>query len=966
MASSHKNSNMLKLRPLIFVVFLVIINFISAQKKPLDHSVYDAWQSVGSRMISNDGKWLGYYVDVQEGDGNLYLHSISQKTQQKYSRASKLFFTSDSKFALFTVKPFYKDLKAVKDKKLKKDKLTKDSLYIVNLSTQKIEKLANIKSYKAPFKGGSYVAYLLENLKDKSTDSAKDDDKEDAKEDDDKNAKPSELVVVNLATGQKQSFQNVVKYQFSENGKQLAFVTQKPEEKKDPKDKDKEKDKPKDKSKPNKYALQSVNLVNLEHFVINKLIEEEGDFSQLTFDRLGNQFALTGTTSAENDLVKDYNLYYFSKNKKAVMNQNSQKMPKGWVISENQAPKFSKDGQQLYFGVAPKPIAKDTALIANDHAILDVWSYKDDYLKTIQLKNLNKDLKKSYDAVIQTQKPEMLVALSHPKMDSIALINEGNAPYSLGISNNDSRAEFQWTGAEKKTYYLVDHSSGEATEFLKNLNGRMYPSPLGKFMVYFNREDGNWYSYDLDKKSTTQLNKGLAIKFTDEEFDMPDYPNAYGLEGFTDKDFSVIIKDRYDLWEFFLDGKTAPRNITNGFGRKNKISFDTYQLDKDIRSFNRSAEMYLFAFNEENKQSGIFKTKISSAKNPELLQMGDFYGYKNLVKAKNAEVYSYTKETYQQAPNVYISDNLKAENRISEINPQQSQYNWGSTELISWTTPKGYQSKGILYKPEDFDLNKKYPMIVYFYEKLSDGLNRYIAPAPTPSRLNISYFVSNGYLVFAPDISYEDGHPGQSAVEFINSGVEYLKKNSWVNSKKIGIQGQSWGGYQVSYLITQNNLYAAAWAGAPVVNMTSAYGGIRWSSGMNRQFQYEKSQSRIGKTLWEAPELYLENSPLFHLDKVTTPVVIMSNDKDGAVPWYQGIEMFTALRRLDKKVWLLNYNNDDHNLTKRQNKKDIQIREQQFFDYYLKDAKAPVWMTRGIPSTLKGKDWGFELTDEKP
>ena len=955
---------MLKLKPLILCTFLLIINFFSAQKKPLDHSVYDAWESVGSRLISNDGKWLGYYVDAQEGDGNLYLYSTINKTQQKFPRASKLFLTSDSKFAIFTVKPFYKDIKAVKDKKLKKDKLAKDSLYLVNLLNNKIEKIANVKSYKAPFKGGSFVAYLLENLKEKSTDSPKDDDKDEAKDDDDKNAKPSELVVINLTTGQKQSFQNVVKYQFSENGKQLAFVTQKPEEKKDPKDK--EKDKPKDKSKPKKYALQSVNLVNLENFAVNKLLEEEGDFAQLTFDKSATQFALTGTTSAENDLVKDYNLYYFSKNKKAVLNQKSAKMPKDWVISENQAPNFSKNGKQLYFGVAPKPIAKDTALIANDHAILDVWSYKDDYLKTIQLKNLNKDLKKSYDAVLQTEKPETLTALSRPEMDSIAIINEGNELFSFGISNNASRAESQWTGAEKKNYYIVNNLTGEATEFLKNLNGRIYPSPLGKFMVYFNREDGNWYAYNVDKKSTTQLNKGLAVKFTDEEFDMPDYPNSYGLEGFTDKDFSVIIKDRYDLWEFFLDGKTAPKNITNGFGRKNKISFDTYQLDKDIRSFNRNAEMYLFAFNEDNKQSGIFKTKISSIKNPELLQMGDFYGYRNLVKAKNAEVYSYTKETYQEAPNVYISDDFKTENKISEINPQQSQYNWGTTELISWTTPKGYQSKGILYKPEDFDPNKKYPMIVYFYEKLSDGLNRYIAPSPTPSRLNIPYFVSNGYLVFTPDISYEDGHPGKSAVEFINSGVEYLKKNSWVNGKKIGIQGQSWGGYQVSYLITQNDMYAAAWAGAPVVNMTSAYGGIRWSTGMNRQFQYEKSQSRIGKTLWEAPELYLENSPLFHLDKVTTPVVIMSNDKDGAVPWYQGIEMFTALRRLDKKVWLLNYNNDDHNLTKRQNKKDIQIREQQFFDYYLKDAKAPVWMTRGIPSTLKGKDWGFELTDEKP
>ena len=239
---------MLKLKPLILCTFLLIINFFSAQKKPLDHNVYDTWESVGSRLISNDGKWLGYYVDAQEGDGNLYLYSTINKTQQKFSRASKLFLTSDSKFAIFTVKPFYKDIKAVKDKKLKKDKLAKDSLYLVNLSTSKIEKIANVKSYKAPFKGGSFVAYLLENLKEKSTDSPKDDDKDEAKDDDDKNAKPSELVVINLTTGQKQSFQNVVKYQFSENGKQLAFVTQKPEEKKDPKDK--EKDKPKDKSKP--------------------------------------------------------------------------------------------------------------------------------------------------------------------------------------------------------------------------------------------------------------------------------------------------------------------------------------------------------------------------------------------------------------------------------------------------------------------------------------------------------------------------------------------------------------------------------------------------------------------------------------------------------------------------------------------------------------------------------------------
>jgi len=326
----------------------------------------------------------------------------------------------------------------------------------------------------------------------------------------------------------------------------------------------------------------------------------------------------------------------------------------------------------------------------------------------------------------------------------------------------------------------------------------------------------------------------------------------------------------------------------------------------------------------------------------------------------------YDKGNYSNSPDVYASVDLKTEVKLSNTNPQQQNYNWGTAELVKWTTPKGFNSEGILYKPENFDPAKKYPMIVYFYEKLSDGLYNYVPPAPTPSRLNISYFVSNGYLVFAPDISYEKGYPGRSAEEFVNSGVASLKKNAWVDGTKIGLQGQSWGGYQVAHLITRTNMYAAAWAGAPVVNMTSAYGGIRWESGLNRQFQYEKTQSRIGATLWEKPELYIENSPLFSLPKVSTPVVIMANDADGAVPWYQGLEMFNGLRRLGKPVWLLNYNNEAHNLVQRQNRKDIQIREQQFFDYYLKGAKAPVWMVGGIPATEKGKSWGFELTDEKP
>jgi dipeptidyl aminopeptidase/acylaminoacyl peptidase len=271
----------------------------------------------------------------------------------------------------------------------------------------------------------------------------------------------------------------------------------------------------------------------------------------------------------------------------------------------------------------------------------------------------------------------------------------------------------------------------------------------------------------------------------------------------------------------------------------------------------------------------------------------------------------------------------------------------------------GKMSEGLLFKPENFDPKKKYPVIFYFYERDADELFTYRSPAPSASTINIPWFVSNGYIVFDPDIHYKNGEPGQSAYNSVVSAARYLSKMPWVDSTKMAIQGQSWGGYQVAYLVTRTKMFAAAGSGAPVSNMTSAYGGIRWGSGVTRQFQYEKSQSRIGKNLWEGRELYIKNSPLFFTDKITTPLLIMHNDKDGAVPWWQSIEWFTALRRLGKTAWLLQYNDEDHNLVERRNRKDLSVRMGQFFDHYLKGSPMPVWMKEGVPATEKGIEWGL-------
>ena len=937
----------------LFILLLFTVQFTFAQKKPLDHSVYDAWQSVGAKQLSNNGLWASYNINVQQGDSILYLANLKNGNKVAVPRAIKNQFSNDSKYAAFIIRPFYAVLRQAKIKKKKADDLPKDTLGIINLNTSEISKVARVKSFKFPENGFGYMAYLVDKPDTSKTSNAssKKDGDYVADEPSSPGAKKMEgtdLIVKNLLTATDKTYKYVTDYLFSKNGKLLIFSASG--------------------SKKDKTALHGVYLLNTEKGSLKTLVKGRGSFKNFVFDEDSEHVAFVGEQDSEKKEIKDYNIYYNSltlDTAQTIVDYDMPGLPAKWSVSGNAKVAFSKDGKKLFFGIAPIKKPKDTTIVDFEVAKVDVWNYKDDYLQPMQLKNADRENRRSYLSVIDIYSNDpKVIPLADTKLPDAGTVNEGDADYVLASTDFGNRVASQWTGNTAKDYYLINTKTGQRKKIIENLKGNAASSPSGNYIIYFDSEKGNYYTYNVLTEKIVALKSG-SVKFADELNDVPDSPRSYGIAAWMEGDKSVLIYDRYDIWAFSPDGKTEPKNLTNGFGRAQQITFRYQQTDPESRFIKPNEVIWLDAFNNLTKENGFYRKNVSNNKNPDLVTMQKFK-FSDLIKAKDAEVYLYDKANYTESPNVYTTTDFKVENKLTNTNPQQDDYNWGTAELVKWTTPKGYASEGILYKPENFDPNKKYPMIVYFYERLSDGLYAYQAPAPTPSRLNISFFVSNGYLVFAPDIAYTTGHPGQSAVEYINSGVESLKKNAWVDGKKIGIQGQSWGGYQVAYLITQNDMYAAAWAGAPVVNMTSAYGGIRWESGVNRQFQYEKTQSRIGATLWEKPELYIENSPLFMFPKVNTPVVVMANDGDGAVPWYQGIEMFTGLRRLGKPVWLLNYNGEAHNLVQRQNRKDIQIREQQFFDYYLKGAKAPAWMTNGVPATEKGKSWGFELTDEKP
>ena len=932
---------------LLFACFVCLQSAKAQQaiKKPLDHSVYDSWESVANPKISNNGKYVLYQVKPQQGDGTLYLKTASNRPLAQIGRGDSALFTADSKYVVFPIKPPYQLVRQARIKKKKPEDMPKDSLGIYALETGKLTKFANVKSFQLAEKA-SVLAFLgtkapVKDIKPKApADTLK-------KLTDgllDANKAGAPLTIVNLLNSRAREFAAVTDYQLSKTGNKTAFAVAAPKNSKD--------------------VQSGLFVFDVASGNLKKLSSGKGTYKSLAFDDAGRQLAFAAEKHQEKALVKPFSLYYsdFRADSAAILVRPGDKTLKtGWSPSGFGKIVFSENGEKLFFGTAPDPLPQDTTLVDFEHAKLDIWNYKDDYLQPMQLKTLKKDLQRNYLAVIYPKQAGKFVQLEDEFLRDSYLAENTNAEYVLAVTDTAKRVAMQWEGNTRKQAYLVSTRTGQRLAINpKAAKSRFQISPHGDYAVWYDDAAKAWFAFSAATRQTTNLTQKTGVSFADEENDSPTDPDPYGLAAWTKNDGAVLLYDRYDIWKINPQTGSAT-NFTNGLGRKNKLRF-RYRIPVDKKKFiEPTDELLLLVQNDVDKTWGYYKKGIASTKNPELLVMAPM-GYSALDQAKNSRNFLYTKSSVGQPADVYVSSDLKLETKLSAINAQQQDYNWFTAELVHWTTPKGYKATGVLYKPENFDPNKQYPMMVYFYEKLSDGLYKYTAPAPTPSRLDLALFASNGYLVFTPDISYTVGEPGPSAVEFINSGVEALKQNRWVDAAHIGLQGQSWGGYQVAYLITQTNMYAAAWAGAPVVNMTSAYGGIRWESGQSRQFQYERTQSRIGGTLWEKPDLYIRNSPLFQLPKVQTPVVIMANDADGAVPWYQGIEMFTDLRRLGKPVWLLQYNGEAHNLVKRENRKDISIRELQFFDHYLKGAPAPVWLEKGVPAVEKGRNWGLETS----
>ena len=924
----------------IILLMLTVATFtLTAQdKKLIDHSVYNGWKDIKNPVISDNGQYISFEINPQKGDGNLILLDMETMNYDTLSRGVKPVFGPNSNFLVYSIKPQFDTVRMAKLKKVKKDKLPKDSVGVIVLNSGKLIKYPKLKSIAVPEKSGNWIALLLEkpDLAKTENDSTKKEKKK-KKAKGKKDKETGLLLLINPLLGDSVSFTEVTKYALSKNGNACAFIRVKND------------------------SVDSVSVLLFDPKTLESRIvfNHAGFAGNISVDEQGTQIAFT--YSSDTAKVKSYGLYYQTLKSKVPQLVRSDSFPyrdESWSVSQHGKIYFNESGTELYFGTAlrPEPEAKDT-LTKDEKVSLDIWNWKDPLLQPQQLKELNKEKKRSYTAVFHP-KSNKINQLGNPALEQVRIDSKAEGNLSLGFSNKPYRKLLSWEASRYKDVYLIDRLTGDSEKIIHEVASSVSFSPDQKFVCWYNITDSAWYSYEVGTKTLRNLTTEIEFAFYNELNDIPDEARPYGLAGWT-KSGKVIVYDRYDLWLVDPAGNKDPENLTMGMGRKSNIKFRYQKLNKDLRFIPET--ILLSVFNEENKQAGYFSLNLKN-KDIEELVLGDNY-YNHPIKAKDADMMIWRKESFSLFPDLYSSTtNLKNIQRISDANPQQKDYNWGTTELVVWVSFDGDTMNGILVKPENFNPDIKYPMLVYFYERSSNRLNRYYTPKPIRSTINWTYYASNGYLVFIPDIKYKTGYPGPGGYNYVVSGTEAMcDRFDFIDRKNLGVQGQSWGGYQTAYIITQTNLFKAAMAGAPVSNMTSAYGGIRWGTGLSRMFQYEESQSRIGATLWERRDLYILNSPLFFADRIETPLLIMHNDNDGAVPWYQGIELFTAMRRLDKPVWMLVYNGAPHNLKRRADMEDLTVRMQQFFDHYLKGAPEPVWMKKGVPALQKGKDFGFSF-----
>lgn len=905
---------------LIIVSLSFIIQSLDA-KKPFTFNDVMEFKSIRYTIISDEGDWIAYSAIPDRGDGFAFFHNLNDSGDIKsILRGMIPKISSNSAWGAAIVRP-----KQIELENSKKDK-PKNGLKIISLTSEKSFEYDDISKFQFSndsrwitiFKNTDKAAYKADKVKKKPN--------------------GSDLIMKHLNSGSDLIMNFVTEFEFDSSSKYLFYSISDPD--------------------GNHDGIYYRNLT--EEFAPEYAIDTAQNrfFGNIKWNQDSLKLAYSSGNLSKDGEPDSLNAKIWSmESNSAEAIVKSSEIKDGWYLPYKNKFEWTDDGARLYLGLKPyseKDTSGEDKFKYTDSSFYDietilsrkdllVWHWNDDRISPHQIQWWKENKDRTYLSVYHLDE-KSFVQLADESLDYVTATD--NAQWTVALDTKPYLKEITWDGWFHDIY-SVNLKSGERKLITKRAMEPGYVSPLGKFIAYY--KDSVWYIYDNNLKESYDVTSRLKINFYNEENDLPQDAGSYGFGEWYSKDEGVILYDRYDIWAFGTTNRELYNNLTFLDGKLNKKRIRIRKIDKNKKYVSYGDTLYTTSYYTNERHQTISRTELGLAGSENLVsQKGK--KVKWLGKAKNKNVFIYTKESFEEFPDIWVSYNgaFDTVRKVTDVNPQMLDFNWGYTEPFEFVTKNQDTLKSYIIKPDDFDPNKKYPLLVYFYEQFAEYTYEFYQPRIN-HRPNYQTYLSDGYLIIVPDIKYYVGRPGYDATDALVAATQKVIDDGFVDKDRVVIQGHSWGAYQGAFIITQTDMFAASCVGAPVGNMTSAYSGIRIGTGLARQFQYEKYQSRIGGNLWDSLDNYLNNSPVILADKINTPLLILHGDIDEAVPWEQGIELFLALRRLQKPSWFLQYKGEPHHPRKYPNKMDWAVKMKEFFDHYALDKPAPKWMTDGEP-----------------
>ena len=995
------------------------------QMQPAD---LKAWKNIRTPALSNDGKWFAYVLAPNEGDASVVIRSTGADAKEmKFpigdpggagggrggapgGAASPLTISGDSRWVAFSVYPAASTAGragrggrgggggggAAGAQGATATPPAQNKMALVNLATGEKKEFDRVRSFS--FNGDKPTYVAMQSFPEQPAamttapaGAAPGRGGRGGAAADSGRVGGTDLVLYNLATSDAINIGNVAEFSFDDSGEYLAYTI-------DARD----------------QIGNGVQLRNLRTDVVRAIDSDRALYRRLAWADSG--LAVTVLRGKVDSLSRDtlFSVLGFTNltlpaPKKIVFDASTHAgFPAGMKIASERAPRISDDQTTVFFGIREKKASSTGRVVVDrgnsviqagapgaggtinqprvvdtpdDNPSLVLWHGKDPRLQSQQIVQEAQDRAYNYLSAYRIV-DDKFVQLSNDALRNVNVI--GHDHFAYGTDSREYDVNASYSGRRYEDVYSVDLKTGERKLVLKkHIPSAQVPSPDGRSLLYWG-DDAQWWVADVATGEKHSITKGVPAVFADTSDDHnnlvtpPNPPLGWAKDG-----SAVLVSDGFDVWKIPTKGGTAV-NLTVD-GKKNQIRYQRlYAFEPAGRAragagggggrggrggggavdgIDLSQPMYFATYGEWNKKEGLSKVDPSK---PGAQRLAWEDSKLTFQKAKDADVYIYTRQTSAEYPNYFVAGSdlmsgtagaLKPARQLTDANPQQKDFAWTSgVKLINYTSAKGDKLQGALYLPANYEPGKKYPMLVTIYEKRSNLANSYVTPSET-STPNRSIYTSRGYAVFDPDIVYRVNDPGMSAVWCVIPAVKAAIATGMIDSSNVGLWGHSWGGYQTAFLVTQTNIFKSAIAGAPLTDMVSMYGSIYWNTGGADQAIFESSQGRFKGNYSDNYDAYIRNSPNFHAKNVKTPLIILANDKDGAVDFNQGITYFNTLRQMNKDVILLEYVGENHGLARPVNMKDYAMRQKDWFDHYLKGAPAPEWMTNGIPRIKMDEYW---------